>query len=87
MSSPLPASDDHHQDNDADDDNVFYCHKCDLTYKTSCDDSSVPYGYEDYAQHRATTHILCKKCGRHYIPNRLKEHEDKFHPHECTLCF
>ena len=94
MSSPLPCDDqDSFSDNgqqsrdNNDDDDVFYCQKCDLTYKTSCDDSLVPYGYEGYAQHRATTHILCKKCGRHYIPARLKDHEDKFHPHECTLCF
>ena len=93
MSSPLPCddqdsfSDTAQQSRDDNDDDVFYCQKCDLTYTTSCDDSLVPYGYEGYAQHRATTHILCKKCGRHYIPARLKDHEDKFHPHECTLCF
>ena len=66
---------------------TFYCRKCDLTYSINCEDSSLPYTQESFTEHNATQHNFCKKCGRHYLISRLKEHEDKFHPFECNLCF
>ena len=81
MSSPSSSSD----DNPFND--TFYCRKCDLTYSVNCEDSSLPYTQESFVEHKASAHNLCKKCGRHYLVSRLKEHEDKFHPYECTLCF